>query len=81
LPRVKNSPNDRAPTIEKMLTVVELPDRRIKPIVYSMATGGFRLGTWDHLQWKHVSPITNEEEGGREVISAKLLVYADEPEE
>ena len=43
-----------------------------------MATGG--LGTWDHLQWKHVSPITNEEEGGREVIAAKLLVYADEPE-
>lgn len=45
LPRVKNSPNDRAPTIEKIRKVVEHPDRRIKPIVYSMATGGFRLGT------------------------------------
>jgi len=46
-----------------------------------MASGGFRLGAWDYSQWKHVSPITNENEVGREVIAAKLLVYADEPEE
>jgi hypothetical protein len=46
-----------------------------------MATGGFRLGAWDYLQWKHVFPITNENERDREVIAAKLLVYADEPEE
>jgi hypothetical protein len=43
-----------------------------------MASGGFRLGGWDYLQWKHVSPVTNEKE---EVIAAKLLIYADEPEE
>ena len=67
--------------LPKIRKVVEHPDRRIKPIVCSMATDGFRLGTWDHLQWKYISPITNEGEGGREVIVAKLLVYADEPEE
>ena len=43
-----------------------------------MASGGFRLGAWDYLRWKHVSPITNEK---GEAIAAKLLVYADEPEE
>jgi hypothetical protein len=42
-----------------------------------MASGGFRLGAWDYLRRKHVSPITNEK---REIIAAKLLVYADEPE-
>jgi hypothetical protein len=79
LPRVKNSPNDRTP-IEKIRNISEHPDRRIKPIVYSMASGGF-LGIWNHLQWKHLSLIPNEGEGGREDIAAKLLVYADEPEE
>jgi hypothetical protein len=78
LPRAKNSSNDRAPTVEEIRKLVEYPDRRIKPVVYAMASGGFRLGAWDYLQWKHVFHITNEK---GEVIAAKLLVYADEPEE
>lgn len=78
LPRAKNSSNDRAPTVEEIHKLVEYPDRRIKPIVYAMASGGFRLGAWDYLQWKHVKPITDDK---REVIAAKLVVYADEPED
>jgi hypothetical protein len=79
LPRVKNfSSIDRAPTLEEIRKLVEYPDRRIKPIVYAMASGGFRLGAWDYLRWKHVSPVTNEK---GEVIAAKLIIYADEPEE
>jgi hypothetical protein len=78
LPRAKNSSNDRAPTLEEIRKLTEYPDRRIKPIVYAMASGGFRLGAWDYLHWKHVSPITNEK---GEAVAAKLLVYADEPEE
>jgi integrase len=78
LPRVKNSSNDRAPTLEEIRKLIEYPDRRIKPIVCAMASGGFRVGAWDYLCWKHVSPMTNEK---GEVIAAKLLVYADEPEE
>jgi hypothetical protein len=79
LPRAKNSSNGRAPTLEEIRKLIEYPDRRIKPIVYAMASGGFRLGAWDYLCWrKHVSPLSNEK---GEVIAAKLLVYADEPEE
>lgn len=78
LPRVKNSSSDRAPTLEEIRKLVEYPDRRIKPIVYAMASGGFRLGSWDYLRWKHVSPITNEK---GEIVAAKLLVYAEEPAE
>jgi hypothetical protein len=51
LPRAKNSSNDRAPTVEEIRKLVEYPDRRIKPVVYAMASGGFRLGAWDYLQW------------------------------
>jgi hypothetical protein len=78
LPRAKNSSNDRAPTLEEIRKLVQYPDRRIKPIVYTMASSGIRLGAWDYLRWKHLSSIANEK---GEVIAAKLRVYADEPEE
>jgi hypothetical protein len=69
LPKAKNASNDRAPTIEEIRKLVEYPDRRIKPIVYAMASGGFRLGGWDYLQWKHVFPINNENAKDGEVIA------------
>ena len=78
LPRVKNSSIDRAPTVEEIRKLVEYPDRRIKPVIYAMASVGFRLGAYDYLRRKHVSPLTNEK---GEVVAAKLLVYADEPKE
>ena len=59
LPRAKNSSNDRAPTIEEIRKLIEYPDRRIKPIVYAMPSGGFRLGGWDYLQWKLIIIVKN----------------------
>jgi hypothetical protein len=44
LPRVKRYADDRAPTIEEIGKIIEYPDRRIKPIIYTMATSGIRLG-------------------------------------
>jgi hypothetical protein len=84
LPRVKSySSNDRAPTLEEIRKLVEYPDRRIKPIVYAMASGAFRLGAWDYLRWNHVTPIITKKdnEKGGELVAAKVLVYAGEPEE
>jgi hypothetical protein len=78
LPKAKKSSNDRAPTMEELKKLVEYPDRRIKPIVYAMTSGGFRLGAWDFLRWKHVSPIKNGED---EIIAAKVVIYAEEQEE
>jgi hypothetical protein len=78
LPRTKKSSNDRAPTIEELRKLVEYPDRRIKSIVYSMTSGGFRLGAWDYLRWKHVIPQSNDK---GEVIAAKVVIYAEEVDE
>ena len=36
LPNARQSANDRAPTIEEIRKLLEYPDRRIKPIVYTM---------------------------------------------
>ena len=76
--RVRKAANDRAPTLEEIQRLIEYPDRRIKPIVDTMVSSGIRIGAWDYLRWKHVSPMTNAE---GEIVAAKLLVYAGEAEE
>jgi hypothetical protein len=52
IPKGRKYANDRAPKIEEIRTMLEYPDRRIKPIVYTMASSGMRLGAWDYLRWK-----------------------------
>src|SRR5687768_16468332 len=79
IPSGKSAANDRAPVINELKQLVEYPDRRIKPIIYCMVSGGFRIGAWDYLKWKHITPLQNEE--GGEVIAAKVVIYAGEPEE
>lgn len=78
IPTGRKAANDRAPTIEELRKLSEYPDRRIKPIVYVMASSGIRLGAWDYRRWKHVKPIISEE---GEVVAAKISVYADESEQ
>jgi hypothetical protein len=46
-------------TIEEIQKISEYPDRRIKGIVYTMASSGIRLGAWDFVQWKHIEPIND----------------------
>jgi restriction endonuclease len=78
IPRVRQAANDRAPTKEELQSLVQYPDRRIKPIVYTMACSGVRIGAWNYLLWKHVIPMTNTL---GEIIAAKLIVYAGDREE
>jgi integrase len=60
LPNARQSANDRALTIDEIRKLLEYPDRRIKPIVYTMISSGIRLGAWDYLKWKHIVPIKDE---------------------
>jgi hypothetical protein len=78
LSRGKRYASDRIPTLEEIRKIVEYPDRRIKPIVYTMCSSGIRLGAWDYLQWQHIIPLKNDK---GEVIAAKIRVYADDDEE
>jgi hypothetical protein len=77
LPRGKKYADDRTPALEEIRKLVEYPDRRIKAIVYTMASSGIRVGAWDYLQWGHIRPL--ERDG--KVIAAKMIVYAGEDEE
>jgi hypothetical protein len=62
LSRGKRYANDRIPTLTEVRKIVEYPDRRIKPIVYTMCSSGIRLGAWDYLKWKHIIPILNDKD-------------------
>ena len=57
LPKARRYADDRAPTLEEIRMIVEYPDIRIKAIVSSMVSWGIRLGAWNYLKWKHITPI------------------------
>jgi hypothetical protein len=78
LPKGRQAANDRAPTIEEIKKLLEYPDRRIKPIVYTMASSGIKLGAWNYLKWKHVKPMTDEKGN---IVAAELTVYTGDSEE
>lgn len=77
LPRAKNYSDDRIPSIEEIRKLLEYPDRRLKAIIYTMASSGIRLGAWNYLRWGHIRPI--KEKG--ETVAAKIIVYAGEEDE
>ncbi len=78
IPKGRKAAIDRIPTIEEIQKLIEYPDRRIKPIIFTMISSGIRIGAWDALQWKHIVPFRNEE---GEVTAAKLIVYPGDQEE
>jgi hypothetical protein len=77
LPRGRRHAADRAPTIEEIQKLVEYPDRRIKPIVFTMCSSGIRLGAWDYLKWGNIKPI--EKDG--QIVAARMTVYAGDEEQ
>jgi hypothetical protein len=44
LPRGKQAADDRAPTKEEIQRLIKYPNRRIRPIVYTMVSSGIRIG-------------------------------------
>ena len=76
LPRAGKAANDRAPTKEEIRKLIEYPDRRIKPVVYTMVSSG--VGAWDHLKWKHIIPLFDDTE---DILAAKLIFYAGDQEQ
>lgn len=77
VPSGRKSANDRAPTREEITKLINYPDRRINAIIYTMVSSGIRIGAWDYLKWKHVTPYADKDN----IIAAKILVYAGELEE
>ncbi len=79
LPSGRHYSQDRAPTIEEIKKLLEFPDRRIKTIVLLMVSSGIRVGAFDYLKMKHIIPIFDEQH--KQIIAAKIIIYAGDMEE
>jgi hypothetical protein len=70
--------DDRAPTIEEIKKLLKCPDRRIKPLVLIMISSGNRIGAFDYLKSKHITPL---KDGDGKIIATKKIVYAGASEQ
>ena len=70
IPADRHSSDDRIPTVDEIKKLLEHPDRRIKTIVCTMLSAGFRVGSWDFLKWKHVIPLKRN----NVVVAAKIIL-------
>jgi len=70
VPAERHSAEVRIPTIDEIKKLLEHQDRRIKPIVLTMLSAGFRVGSWDYLKWKHVIPIIKNDN----IVAAKIIL-------
>ena len=77
LPKMRRHADDRAPTIEEIQKICEYPDRRMKGIVYTMASSGIRIGSWDGLCWGNIKPIMRD----GKIVAARIIVYSGDDEE
>jgi hypothetical protein len=44
LPKARRFADDRAPRLDEIRRIIDYPDRRIKPIVYTMSSSGILVG-------------------------------------
>jgi integrase len=49
MPRGRSYASNRAPTLDELIKLTQYPDRRIKPIIYTMVSSGIRIGAFDYL--------------------------------
>jgi integrase len=79
MPRGFKSADDRAPTLEEIQKLLEFPDRRIGPLVLTLVSSGIRIGAFETLKWKHITPIYNKDKS--DLLAAKILVYPGDREQ
>ena len=79
VPKGRKSAIDRIPEFSEIKKLLHASDIRLKPIISVMLSSGIRVGAWQELKWRHVTPIKDEK--SENIVAAKLLVYPGDEEE
>jgi len=69
MPKARKIGLDRAPTKEETRKLLEYADVRLKALILLLCSSGIRIGSIEHLKWKHLVPVERE---GQKL--AKLIV-------
>jgi integrase len=69
MPRARKIGLDRAPTKEEMRKLLEHADIRMKALILLLSSSGIRIGSVEHLRWRHLQEVVHD--GKR---FAKLIV-------
>jgi hypothetical protein len=62
----------------RLKKIIEYPDKRVRIIVTVMVSSGIRVGAWDYMKWKHITPLKDK---NGNIVAAKLLFYPQDKEE
>ena len=81
IPTGRRDADDRVPTEEEIQRLIVYPDRRLKPIIFTMISSGIRIESWNYLRWKHIIPIYENENGSNKLLGAKIIVYGGEKDQ
>ena len=71
IPHGRSYADDRPPTKEEIIKILDYPDRRIRPAVLTMVSSGIRVGSWDWLTWGDIQPIEND----GQIVAASMRAY------
>jgi hypothetical protein len=63
--------DDKAPAVEELRRLIG-DDLRLKVIVCIMSSSGIRVGAWNYLKVKHITPIKRAD------VTASVKVYAEQ---
>ena len=62
MPKARKIGMDRAPTKKEIRKLLEYADVRLRALILLLCSSGIRIGSVEHLKWKHVEPVEYEDQ-------------------
>jgi len=57
MPKARKIGMDRAPTKKEIRKLLEYADVRLRALILLLCSSGIRIGSVEHLKWKHIKPV------------------------